>query len=100
LTVNNDNLGKKIENSDEEFIASTQRDFKWCTRPPKDHFEKILGSTCPQHPYPVKHKLRDCTMMRRFMSSMGTPPGDDELAREPRGRGMALEEAEVTTTIG
>jgi hypothetical protein len=32
------------------------------------------------------------------MSSMGTPPGDDELAREPRGRGMVLREAEVTTT--
>jgi hypothetical protein len=77
--------------------SSSQRDFKWCTRPPKDYLEKILEAGCPHHPYPVKQKLSDCTMMRRFMSSVGTPPGDDELARDPRGKGMVLGKAEVPT---
>jgi hypothetical protein len=36
-------------------------------------------------------------MMRRLMSSVGTPPGDDELARDPRGGGMVLGKAEVPT---
>jgi hypothetical protein len=58
----------EIENSDEEFIGAAERNFEWRTRPPKDHFDKILEAPCPHHPYPSKHKLRDCTMMRRFMS--------------------------------
>jgi hypothetical protein len=66
--MNNGNAGKEIENSDEEFIVAAERDFKRRTRPPKDHFEKILEATCPHHPYPVKHKLMYCTTMRRFIS--------------------------------
>jgi hypothetical protein len=77
----------EIENSDEEFIGAAERNFEWRTRPPKDHFDKILEAPCPHHPYPSKHKLRDCTMMRRFMSLAGTPTGGDELARNPRGGG-------------
>jgi hypothetical protein len=65
----------KIENSNKVFVVVAKHDFKRCTRPPKDHFEKILKAACPHHLYPVKHKLRDCTMMKRFMSSVGTPPG-------------------------
>jgi hypothetical protein len=84
------NAGKEIENSDEEFMAAAEREFKRCTRPPKDHFEKILEATYPHHPYPVKHKHRNCTMMRRFMSSAGTSLGSDELVGDPRGRGMVL----------
>jgi hypothetical protein len=87
MTSNDGNTGKEIENSNEEFIAAAERDFKQCTIPPKDHFEKILEATYPHHPYPIRHKLRDCTMMRRFISSAGTPPGDDELTRDPRGGG-------------
>jgi hypothetical protein len=34
-----------------------------------DHFEKLLEETCPNHSYPVKHKLRDCSMMKSFMTS-------------------------------
>jgi hypothetical protein len=98
--MNNDNAGKEIENSDEEFIVAAERDFKRRTRPPKDHFEKILEATCPHHPYPVKRKLMYCTMMRRFMSSVGEPPSGDELTRDPRGGGMMLREAEVATITG
>jgi hypothetical protein len=40
--------------------------------PPTDHFEKILEETCQNYAYPVKHKLRDCSMMKNFMAS-GSP---------------------------
>jgi hypothetical protein len=95
--ANNNNVGEVIENSDEEFMAVAGRNFKRRTRPPKDHFKKILEVSCPHHPYPVKHKLMDCTTMKKFMSSAGTPPSDDEPIRHPRGGGMALREAEVAT---
>jgi hypothetical protein len=71
--ANNDLAGKKIENSDEEFVAVAECDFKRCTRPPKDHFKKILEASSPHHPYPIKHKLRDSNMMRRFLSLAGAP---------------------------
>jgi hypothetical protein len=97
--MNNSSIEEKIESSDEEFVASAKHDFKRRTRPPKDHFEMVLKAACPHHPYPVKHKLRDCTMMKRFMSS-GTPAATAELARNLGGRGMALGEAKVMTIIG
>jgi hypothetical protein len=37
--------------------------------PPTNHFKKLLEETCPNHAYPVKHKLRDCIMMKNFISS-------------------------------
>jgi hypothetical protein len=38
-------------------------------RPPTDHFGKLLEETCPNHAYPIKHKLRDCGMMNNFLAS-------------------------------
>jgi hypothetical protein len=37
--------------------------------PPTDHFEKLLEETSPNHAYLIKHKLRDCSMMKNFMAS-------------------------------
>jgi hypothetical protein len=65
--------GKEVKNFDDEFMVTTERDFKRCTRLPKDHFEKILEAACPHRPYPVRHKLTDCTTMKKFMTS-GVPP--------------------------
>jgi hypothetical protein len=38
-------------------------------RLPINHFERLLEEACPNHTYPIKHKLRDCTMMKNFMVS-------------------------------
>jgi hypothetical protein len=38
-------------------------------RLPKDHFKRLLKEACLNHPYPVRHKLRNCGMMRNFMTS-------------------------------
>jgi hypothetical protein len=97
--TNNDSVREKVKGSDEEFVASAERNFKQRTWPPEDHFEKVLKATCPHHPYPFKHKLRDCSMMKRFMSS-DTPTDGDELAGDIGGKGMMLEEAKVTTIVG
>jgi hypothetical protein len=37
-------------------------------RLPTDHIEKLLEGTCPNHAYPVKHKLRVCGMMNCMAS--------------------------------
>jgi hypothetical protein len=34
-----------------------------------DHFKKLLEETCPNHAYLIRHKLRDCGMMKSFMTS-------------------------------
>jgi hypothetical protein len=42
-------------------------------RPPTYHFKQLLEETCPNHTYPIKHKLRDCDMMKSFMTSGSLP---------------------------
>jgi hypothetical protein len=37
-------------------------------RAPTYHFEKLLEETCPNHAYPIKHKLMDCSMMKTIMT--------------------------------
>jgi hypothetical protein len=97
--TNNGSTREKVEGSDEEFVASVERDFKRRTLPPKDHFKKVLEAACPHHPYPIKHKLRDYTMMKRFISSDMIADGD-ELARDLGGKGTALGEPKVATIVG
>jgi hypothetical protein len=36
---------------------------------PIDYFKRLLEEACPNHAYPVKHKLEDCGMMQSFMTS-------------------------------
>jgi hypothetical protein len=38
-------------------------------RPPTDHFKRLLEKSCPNHAYPIRHKLKDYSMMRSFMTS-------------------------------
>jgi hypothetical protein len=33
-----------------------------------DHFEKLLKETCPNHAYPIKCKLKDCGLVKSFMT--------------------------------
>jgi hypothetical protein len=77
-----DNSGEEADNSGEVFVATAEHDFKWKTQSPKDHFEKLLEATCPHHQYPVKHNLKDCTMMKKFMTS-GAPTRGSKLEGDP-----------------
>jgi hypothetical protein len=42
---------------------------KKAPKPQQHHFEKQLEALCPYHEKPVKHKLRDCRLMRSFLAS-------------------------------
>jgi hypothetical protein len=96
--TNNGSVREKVKGSNEEFVASAEHNFKRCTQLPKDHFERFLEAACPHHLYPIKKKLRDCTMIKRFMSSDMLSDGD-ELASDLRGQGTSLGEVKVTTII-
>jgi hypothetical protein len=89
---------KGASGSDEERIATAERDLKRQTRPPKDHFEKLLETTCLHHSYPVKHKLKDCTMIKKFMTSAAFSK-DRKPGRDPGGKSAVPipGEAEVMT---
>jgi hypothetical protein len=72
---------KDASDSDEELMATAERDFECLARSPTDHFEKLLKVTCPNHMFPVKHKLKECSMRKNYMA-MGSlaraekPEGD------------------------
>jgi hypothetical protein len=36
--------------------------------PPTNHFRRLLEEACPNHAYPIRHKLKDHDMMRSFMT--------------------------------
>jgi hypothetical protein len=59
---------KDAGDSDEELMVATECDFKCPTRPPIDHFEKLLEVTCLNHMFPIKHKLKECSMMKNYMA--------------------------------
>jgi hypothetical protein len=44
-------------------------------RPPIDHFERLLEEACSNDAYPIKHKLKDCDMMKNFMISRSLTRG-------------------------
>jgi hypothetical protein len=60
---------KDVGDSDEELIATAERDFKRQARLPTNNFVKLLEATCPNHTYPVRHKLNECTMMKNYMTT-------------------------------
>jgi hypothetical protein len=49
-------------------VAAAEHDFKRQAWLPVDHFKRLLEVTCPNHTYPVKHKLKECTMMKNYMT--------------------------------
>jgi hypothetical protein len=36
--------------------------------PPTDHYESLLKEACPNQTYHVKQNLKDCDMMKNFMT--------------------------------
>ena len=45
-----------------------------------NHFEKMLEGPCPNHAFPVKHPLKDCSLIWKFLSG-GSNKG--EQGKEP-----------------
>jgi hypothetical protein len=60
--------GKAGGSSARRITTATHND-KRQARPPMDHFRRLLEEAYPIHVYPVRHKLKDCDMMKSFMIS-------------------------------
>jgi hypothetical protein len=65
-------------------ISTTTRSDKRSARPPMDHFKRLLEEAYPNHVYPVRNRLKDCDMMRSFMTS-GSLTWGAELDEGPDG---------------
>jgi hypothetical protein len=98
IMASNNNRSEEADSSDEGFVAIVECYFKWQTQPFEDHFEKLLDATYMHQAYPMKHKLKDCTMLKKFMMS-GAPSSGSKLGRDPRVKSAAPipREAEVMT---
>ncbi|GJN28984.1 hypothetical protein PR202_gb17166 [Eleusine coracana subsp. coracana] len=62
------------------------------TKPPRpvareapNHFEKKWNGPCPNHGFPVKNLLKDCSMMKRFLRKEAKK-GDAEKPPKPGGQ--------------
>jgi hypothetical protein len=74
------------DGSDMRHILTAARGDKHQARPPKDHFKRLLEEACPNHAYPVRHKLKDCSMMRSF-TTLGSLTWGAELDEGSDGSG-------------
>jgi hypothetical protein len=67
------------------YITTTRHSIKRQARPLIDHFERLLEEACPNYAYPIKHKLKHCSMMKNFVSS-GSLTRDKEPEEDLSGR--------------
>jgi hypothetical protein len=44
----------------------------------RDHLEKLLDVSCPHHEVPVKHKLRECRLMKNYVKGTLKPKTADQ----------------------
>jgi hypothetical protein len=64
-----DDDNKKAGDFDMECVMTVARSGKRQERPLTEHFERLLEGACSNHAYPIKHKLKGCSMMKNFMTS-------------------------------
>jgi hypothetical protein len=80
-----DDNGKEAHDIDEECVTAAEHDFKRQARQPVDHFEKLLYMTWPKHAYPIRHKLKECSMMKNYMT-MGCQAKGKKPEGDPGGK--------------
>ena len=59
---------KKQRHEDSLVAAADRKGGRKPTEGTPNHFEKLLEGPCSNHAFPVKHLLKDCSLMRRFLS--------------------------------
>jgi hypothetical protein len=69
MTHHDNDHGWEAGGSSMRHILTTARSDKHPMRPPIDQFKRLLKEAYPNHSYTVRHKLKDCGMMRIFMTS-------------------------------
>jgi hypothetical protein len=63
-------------------IATVAHSNKRQAKLPMDNFMRLLEEACPNHAYPIRHKHKDCDMMKSFMIS-GSLTRGTELDEDP-----------------
>jgi hypothetical protein len=69
MTSRNDGRNWDMGGSSTRHTTTAVHSDKRTVRLPTDHFKRLLEEACPNHAYPVRYKLKDCGMMRSFMTS-------------------------------
>jgi hypothetical protein len=69
MTVRDDDRGWEVGSSGMGHASSATRSSRCLARSPTYHFKRLLEGACPNHAYPIRHKLKDCGIMRSFMTS-------------------------------
>jgi hypothetical protein len=82
-TTTTDHDDEKASGSSEGGVVITARSDKRQARPPTDHFKRSF----PNHTYPIRHKLKDCGMMKNFMI-FGSLTRCTELDEDPSSSDM------------
>jgi hypothetical protein len=62
-------INKRVGDSSVKHAAEVVGNNKHWVRLPKDHIKKLLKETCLNHAYAIKHKLRDCSLIKNFMTT-------------------------------
>jgi hypothetical protein len=87
MTNCDDGNDEKADGSDLGYIGTTAHSGKCQVRPPTDNLERLLEEVCLNHMYPMKHKLKKCDMMKKFLIS-GSLTRGMELDEDPGGSNM------------
>jgi hypothetical protein len=75
VTTSYDDIDKEADGSDEEYVTAAGCDFKRQARQPNQHFEKLLESAYLNLAYQIKHKFKECTMIKNFMTTRALTKG-------------------------
>jgi hypothetical protein len=54
-----------------------------------DHFEQLLDKPCTNHGYPIKHKLKDCELLKRMLGQLSKRKGGDRDKKALKDQGVA-----------
>jgi hypothetical protein len=82
-------------------ISATTHSDRCAARTPINYYKRLLEEACPNYAYPVRHKLKDCSMTRSFMTLRSLTWGA-EPDKGPNGSDAAPfpEENAVMTIFG
>jgi hypothetical protein len=53
--------------SDMECVMTVAHSNKRQAWPPTNHFKRLPKEACPNHMYPIRHKLKECDIMKSFI---------------------------------
>jgi hypothetical protein len=68
-TDHDDGNDREMGGSSVRHISTTARSNKRQVRPPTKQIKRLLEEAYPNHINPIRHKLKDCSTMRSFMTS-------------------------------